>query len=309
MAIYGIKEIYAADLVDAISGLSAQNIRQFANSQELSIKPKINTDQAYAENRQIDNAALFQSADIGLNVYDLTADDESFLLTQSKPSSGGTVAAAEDEGAYKCIMYHAPLRRKKSDGSFVNRYGYIYKVQFTPYDADMKGLEGKPDLSQTPQLTGTAFSTDYSYVDEKGRTIHPWHYWIDDDDPNCPDNIAEIWSQQLLLPSYDKTALTVTSTPANDATAVPDTSSVIFTFNKAPNAATVNVGNFMLLKASDGSSVPFSLSTDTTGKIITLAPTESFAAATTYIAVASSNVADNFNNNLAAAEIINFTTA
>jgi phi13 family phage major tail protein len=309
MATYGIKTIYAGDINDTVSGLSASNIRQFVNPQALSIKPKTNTDQGYAGNRMIDNAALFQNAEIGLNIYDLTNSDEAFLLSKSQPSSGGTIAAAEDEGKYKCILYNAPLRRKNSSGIAVNRYGYIYKVQFIPYDAEMKGLEGKPDLSQTPQLTGTAFGTDYSYVDEMGRTIHPWHYWIDDDDPNCPEDIASIWMNQILLPSYDKTPLTVSSVPANSATGVADASSIVFTFNKVLNAATVIPENFLLFKSINDAAVPFNLSLDTTGMIVTITPVSNFTTTTNYIAVVTTNVSDYFSNSLATPEILSFTTA
>lgn len=309
MAFYGITDSYVGDTVDSASGLSAANITHFPNVQELTIDAKVNTEPGYAANRQIDNASMFQNATTGFNLYDLTAQEQAFLLSQSTPSNGGTVSAAEDEGGYKCIFYKAPLRRKKTDGGFVTRYGWVYKNQFTLYKETLKGLEGKPDLSQTPQLTGTAFSTDYFYTDEKGRTIHPWHYHIDDDDVNCPINIATTWYQHLFVPSYDNTALTASVTPADAATAIADSTSIVWTFNKAVKTSTVTAGNFILLKASDGSAVAGTLSIDTTDKIITFVPTTALTSATAYIAIATQNVADNFGNTLVAAVITNFATA
>jgi phi13 family phage major tail protein len=309
MAFYGINDAYVSDLVDSSSGLSVENLTHFSDIQQLSIDAKTNTEAGYAANRQIDNATMFQNATVGFNVYDLTAAEQAFLLNQSTPSSGGVIMAAEDEGKYKSIFYKAPLRRKKSDGTLVTRYGYIYKCQFTPYKETLKGLEGKPDTSQTPQLEGTAFATDFSYTDEKSRTIHPWHYHIDDDDDNCPSDIAIKWYTKLYVPTYDNTALTVTVVPADAAATVAVGTSVAWTFSKAVKTSAVNAGNFVVIKASDGSAVSGTLSLDTTGKIITFAPSESLSASTAYIAIVTQNVADNYGNALTKAVITNFETA
>lgn len=308
MAHSGIVDLYAGKVVDSTSGLSATNITHFANPQELTIKPKTNTDKAYGGNRLIDQAAQFDSGDITLGLYDLTASEQAFLLNQLEPSEGGVAASAEDEGGFICLFYKTPLRRTTASGGTVYRYGWIYKTQFTPYDDTMKTLQGKPDLSQTPSLSGTAQPTDYYVTDTNGVERHLWHYYVDSDDANCPADIATSWCTSLHVPSADTVAPTVAVLPVDAATDVLTTTNIIWTFSKALNSATVTSANFIVFSA-DGTTVAGALSLDSTGKIVTFTPAASLTASMAYIAVATKNVTSSFGVALAAASITNFTTA
>ena len=305
----GICDLYVGNVVDSENGLSATDIRHILTPQELAIKPKTNSDSAYAANRKVDSATVFDSADITMGIYDVDAKTQAFLLNESQPSEGGVVESAEDEADYKCVFYKTNLRRKKTATTRVTRYGWIYKIQFQPWDTSLKTLEGKPVLSSgAPSLTGSAQATDYSYENEKGQTIHPWRWYVDDDDPNCPADIADTWAQYLHVPGADKTVPTVTTVPADEATAVAETSSVVWTFSKTIAQSKVNAGNFVVLKASDGSAVAGILAVDSTGKIVTFKPAENLAAGA-YIAIVSKNVTDTFGIALAGNTVINFTVA
>jgi|GEM_PF-2275311 len=109
--------------------------------------------------------------------------------------------------------------------------------------------------------------------------------------------------------AIDSTPPTVSSVdPADAAPAVVISSNVVWTFSEAIQDASVNGSNFILMKASDGTTVAGTLSIDGTKKIVTLNPTVDLTAATPYIAVAT-NVKDLAGNVMAAASITNFTTA
>lgn len=109
--------------------------------------------------------------------------------------------------------------------------------------------------------------------------------------------------------STDTTPPTVTTAPADNATAVAVTSSVIFTFSEAINPTTVNPGNFMLVKSTDGTVVASTLTQSTDNTTVTLKPVANLSAATAYIAIATTGVKDVNGNSLASNTVVNFTTA
>lgn len=283
----GIEKLYAARLTqDTSAGLLFDTPRYLSLVTELSIKPKYNTDQAYAENRMVDQASEFDSAAIGVNRYEMRSDESAYLLGQDTAAAGGVINSSGDEAPNICLLYRAPLRRKTSSGNVVKRYGVIYKAQFTPPDSDLKTLAGKPDLSQVPQLSGQAQPTEWSYTNTNGQEKHPWEYHVDSDDPNCPTGIDSTWFNGVSIPGVVAApALSLTSsTPASAATNVSTGISPALTFNNT----LVNYGGIVLLKASDMSIVNVNLSIDETGKIVTVDPTAALSTSTQYVVVIAS---------------------
>lgn len=303
MPVCGIEKAYIALLTsDTTGGLIYGTPAYYQNVQELDIKPKTNTDKAYAENRLVDQAAQFDSADVTMNLYDLISAQRAEILGQAIASAGGTVASSGDEAPFVAILYKSPLRK----GAY--RYGVLYKGQFQPDDMTMKGVEGKPDLSQVPKLIGTFQPTDYQFTDGT-KVKHPWEYHVDTTDPNCPADIDDTWFDAVTVPGADITPPTVITTPLDAATSVAVTANMIWTFDEAIASACMTAANFFIMKAADGTLVAGALTIDGTGKIVTLDPTASLTAATPYIAICTTNVTDLAGNHLANTSITNFTTA
>ena len=305
MALAGITKLYAARLItDATTGLVFDTPRYLQLAQELSIKPKYNSDSAYAENRQVDTDSDLDSVDIGLNRYDMRSDEEAWLLGRDTDGQGGVIGAAGDSAPYLALLYRCPLRRMKGNGVRATRHGIIYKAQFTPPDIDAKTKEGKPDLSQVPQLSGSAITTDWFYKNADGIEKHPWEYHIDDDDPNCPTDIADTFFSGVHIPGVTAlTALTLaSSTPAANATAVAVGVEPALTFSQ-------QIGNYsgISIMKADGTAVEFVLSLDSSGKIVTITPGAAFAAGAEYIIVVA-GVTDVYGRQLAP-QTIKFTTA
>jgi methionine-rich copper-binding protein CopC len=169
----------------------------------------------------------------------------------------------------------------------------------------MKGLEGKPDLSQTPKISGVAQPTDWSFKDLEGNEKHPWEYHVDTTDPNCLADIDNTWFSAVPVPGADVTVPTVTTTPTNGATGVAATSNIVFTFSKPIAINTVNDSNIMLLKA-DGSVVAATLSLTSDNSVVTLHPSSNLAAGT-YTAICSKNVTSTSGIALASNRVITFT--
>lgn len=107
----------------------------------------------------------------------------------------------------------------------------------------------------------------------------------------------------------DVTAPTVTTVPIQNATAIAGTSTVVWTFSEAIQAALVNDANFFLTKVTDGSLVAGTLSINGANTVVTFTPTASLSAATQYVATATKAIKDVAGNALAVTSETHFTTA
>lgn len=280
----GIEKLYVArQTVDSAAGMTYGTPRCMSLVTELSIKPKYNTDQAYAENRMVDQASEFDSAAIGVNRYDMTSEESAYMLGQDMTAAGGVVDASGDESPNMGLLYRAPLRRQTSSGGVVKRYGIIYKTQFTPPDSDMKTLAGKPDLSQVPELSGQAQPTEWSYLNAQGQEKHPWQYHVDSDDANCPADIDTNWFNGVYIPGVTLVSapVLVSSSPAAGSTTAAANVQPALTFNNGLSS----FKGIVLLKASDNSIIDADLSIDSTGKVVTLAPKSALAVSTAYVII------------------------
>lgn len=108
----------------------------------------------------------------------------------------------------------------------------------------------------------------------------------------------------------DTTAPTVSSSDPADADAAhPKADPIVWTMSKSMDAGSVNLHNVYVIKATDGTVVAGTVAYTEADKKITFTPTSALAATTAHIAVLTTAVRDLAYNRLAAASVINFTTA
>jgi hypothetical protein len=107
----------------------------------------------------------------------------------------------------------------------------------------------------------------------------------------------------------DTTPPTVTVSPTDGATGVAVSANIVWTFNEAIRSSSVDPSNFMVLKASDGSTVAGTLTINAGKTVVTFDPATNMTAATDYIAICTTGIKDISGNALAANSTINFTTA
>lgn len=299
----GIEKLYVAKQIsDTSAGLSYDTPRYFKNVQELDIKPKTNNAKAYAENRLVDQQNMFDSADISISRFEMTADEEAYLLGKDKASKGGVIGSLGDEAPFVAALYKAPIRT--NDKKTAYRYGVIYSIIFEPPDNSMKALEGKPDFSQVPKLSGTAQSTEWSYKDTNGNGKHPWEWHIDTTDPNCPKDIDDTWFKTVPVPSIGEivTLALSSSTPAANATGIAIDAKPALTFNNI----LANYVGIALLDESDNTIVSANTSVDATGKIVTITPTANLTVGKTYDIILS-GITDIYGQTLEQ-QVIKFST-
>lgn len=307
MPLMGIEKYYAAQqLTDTSAGMTFTTPQYFSLVQEFSVKPKVNSASAYAENRKVDQATEFDSADVALSLYQLINSQRAFVLGQDLDQYGGAIGSQGDNAPWITSLYKAPI---KVDGKIYTRYGVIYKTQFQPDDQDYKTTEGKPDFSQVPKLSGSAQPTNWSYKNSKGEEKHPWEYHLDTCDPNFPtdigDDVDAWWFGSVHVPSIVAIgALALSSsTPANNATNATVDVKPGLTFNNV----IVDFNSILLYNSTDATLVSKSLSIDTTSKIVTITPSANLIAGKTY-AIIVQGVKDLYGNVLDT-QVIKFTVA
>lgn len=294
MPVVGIQKAYIAHVTkDDATGLTFGAPVYYAGIKKLDIKPKQNTEKLYAEDQLWDQATSFDSADVEIELSDLSSAQRASLLGQTTAANGGVYATKDDRAPYVAVLYKAPLR----GGAF--RYGVIYKGAFGLPDDTLEGQEGKIKF-QTPKLKATFQPTQYNGF---------WEYHVDSTDPNCPEDIESTWFNTVVIPGADTTPPTVSTSPLDAATNVSVSANIVWTFNEAIDPAGVTPANFFLMKPEDGSLVVGSLTLDGTGKIVTLDPNADLSAVTDYLALCTTNVTDAAGNALAATSVTNFTTA
>lgn len=142
-------------------------------------------------------------------------------------------------------------------------------------------------------------------TEDKGESVLPVTFAAHYDATDLDMVPFKIYYPKL---SGDTTPPTVTVVPADAATAIAVGASVVWTFNEAINPTLVNLSNFLLVKATDGTNVPGALTINAAKTVVTLKPSANLTAATDYIAIASSNIKD-VNGNSLAQKVIKFRTA
>lgn len=292
--IVGLERLYYAKITkDDADGLTFGTPIYLPGVKEIKISPKSSTEKLYAENKLWDQDTALDSIEASINTADLSNAAEADLTGHTVAAEGGIVANADDVAPYVALLYKA----NKTNGRA--RYGILYKGKFELPDDSAKTKEGKTDF-QTPTLAAT-----FQPLQNNGN----WKYQVDSDDPSCPVDIDTTFFSSVTMPTADTAVPTVTTSPADAATGVAVDSNITFTFSKALDSNTVNSGNVLVFKGSDGTLVAGAVSLDATSKIITFNPDSNLSASTAYIAVATTGIKTVAGISAAANTVVNFTTA
>jgi hypothetical protein len=149
----------------------------------------------------------------------------------------------------------------------------------------------------------TLTGEDYAKVTASGTAIGTVN------DTKVKEIVFNETATDIVTGAADNTPPTVSTAPVDAATAVAAAVNLVWTFSEAIDPSCVTPANFMLMKATDGTIVPGTLSIDGANTTVTLDPTSSLTTATAYIGIATTNVADLHGNHMEANSIVNFTVA
>lgn len=288
----GLKDLYyAIQTKDDSTGVAYGAPVKIAGLITAKISPSSESLTVYADDGPSEQINQLGTIGLELEAKDIPLDVLAALLGHMI-SGGVLIKKDSDIAPYVAIGYRAT----KSNGK--NRYQWLLKGKFNLPDDEDKTKEDKPS-AQTAKLSGVFMKRDYD-----GQ----WQRVTDEDLAGYIPTTGTNWFTSVEQ-ATDTAAPTVTVTPANNATAIAIASAIVWTFNEAILASTVNKANFMVQKADGSAQVAGTLSLDASGKIVTLTPTANLAAATQYMAIATVGVSDLYGNALAVPSVTKFTTA
>lgn len=289
--IIGLDQLHYAILTqDDSNGLVYQAPVAVEGLITVKVAAKSNSATLYADNRSAETMSTLGEITMDIETKYLPLSVQAVLLGHTI-TNGVVVRKSTDTAPYVAMGF----RSKKSNGKY--RYTWLYKGNFSVPDDQVKTQEDKPDY-QSQTISGTFVTLNNNSA---------WKVDADEDEPGFVGGAT--WFNGVYGAPADTTAPTVTTTPADGATAVADASTVVWTFDEAINADSVTAANFFVMASAAGTNVAGALSISVDNKTVTFIPTANFTAATAYIAVATTNVTDVAGNHLAVNSLTNFTTA
>lgn len=290
MALKGVERIFYAKVIkDDAAGLIFDKPKYLPGVQNITIKPKQNTEKLYGENKVWEQDTVLDSADVDLELAEMTNANLADLLGHKIDANGGIIANSSDEAPYIALLIEA----NKSKGEI--RYMIIYKGKLGLPDDTAKGQEGKPQY-QTPKLSGTFQPLQFN---------GDWKYQIDTDDPNCPEDIDERFFNAVITSVADNVAPIVTNSPLDGDSGVVPSANIVFTFDKAIQTDVITNANIFLMKI-DGSIIESELTLSDDYKVVTLNPKENMASGS-YVAICTKNIKSVHGVPIETSKVINFT--
>ncbi|HCL4559272.1 phage tail protein [Clostridium botulinum] len=146
--IVDLKKLYVAEVKeDGLTSVFGEP-KYYEGVKELGIKPKINSDEFYAEGILWLSETTLANIDVEIDIVDLTEEEEAFLLGHKISTEGGIIRSANDKAPKVALLY------KSMKGNGKARYGIMYKGTFSIGDENYKGKEGKANF-QSKKLKAT----------------------------------------------------------------------------------------------------------------------------------------------------------
>lgn len=260
---------------------------------QANVSTNSSSDTVFADDGPYETASTTGQISIEINLADLPLETQAAWLG-STISGGILLSKSGDVPPWVAIGF----KTLKSNGKY--RYVWYNKGKFSVPD-DNNESKGDSVSFKTPTITGTFVKRD---CDDE------WRRQADEDHTDYVASIGTNWFNSPYGGTPDTTAPTITSVaPANAATAVVVSSTVVWTFNEALTYSTITPEHFMVVKDTDGSNVAGSLSVNGARTVVTFTPSANLTAATAYRAIVTTGVKNLGGLPLVTASVTKFTTA
>lgn len=283
---FGLKNTHYSVITESEDGIKYGTPTPIPGSVEISLEPRGDMSEFYADDILYYSAGNNQGYDGTLTIANIP---EKFAV-----ECLGEVLDEEDK-----------VVTEKS-----NSVGKKFALMFE-FDGDVKAIRhvlyccsaNRPTISSSTQTNAKEPNTnELAFVSSpratdlrvKSRTS-----------TSTPKSIYDNWYKKV----YEKadTPLTVTVSPADEASNVEGNSKIIWTFNKELEQTNVEASNFVIMKSS-GEEVPGSFKLEENKKTVTFTPSSNLSNSTVYIATALKTIRAIDGSALQANKIINFTT-
>lgn len=291
----GVSDLYYALLIDdPLSGTAIyQTPKRVPGVISANVNPNGSNETLFADDGPYETASTIGQIGLELNVADLPIEMQAEILGHTL-TAGVLIRKASDVPPWLAVGF----KSLKSNGKY--RYTWLGKGKFALPEQANK-TKGDSVEFNTPTISG-------SFV--KRECDGEWERHIDEDHTDYMPIMGTQWFNSPYGGVIDITPPSVqTCTPISGATGVAISTSVTLLFNEALALSTVNNANFILLKSSDGTYTPCSISINAARTQVTLTPSSNLTAATLYQIVVTTGVKDLAGNAMTAAYFSTFTTA
>lgn len=287
---------YAKVVEDSLDQYLTGANEYLAPGGEIKHEAKTDTATRYYDNKPMFNNITEAATDVTVTVSGVPMKLAAELTGKPYDATRGILLDTGDASNTPYCAFSG--RMSLGDGGF--RYFQYLKGNFAVGTQTAKTKEDKTTVN-TVDLTYTALATVHEFPLSDGTTNSLKGLFADTTDPAF--TAGDHWLDQVQTPSTIGApgALTMTSTPANNATGVAAAVAPALTFSNAIAEDAVT-----LLK-SDGSLVATTKSYDSTGKALTITPTAALTSAAVYTLVVA-GVKDVYGQTLTVSAI-KFTVA
>lgn len=186
--IVDLKKLYIAILTQDTDTTTFDTPIYLPGVKEISIKPKVTSDDFYAEGVLWLSETTLANVAVEVNTTDLTNENEAKLLGHKIAAEGGIIKSASDKAPEVAILFEAD--RGGGKGS---RFVALYRGVFSLSDEAYKGKEGKSNF-QTKKIKAT-FAPLHSN--------EMWSYKVDEDEGMT----AEKFFASVIMPTVKTEAV------------------------------------------------------------------------------------------------------
>ncbi|MGL4571793.1 MAG: major tail protein [Clostridium sp.] len=189
MPLVNVDKIYFAKLTGESSLTATYDVpKYFPLIKQIQIKPKGSSSPFYAEGRKIGTLDSLQDIDVLVNLADLIDEEEQYLLGSELAEEGGVISNTRDHApTVACLIESTKLGGKK-------RYIVLYAGNFSPYDDEMKDIEGGKPTFQTKKLKASFRPL------ECGK----WKWRFDEDSVGVTSELIERFFKEVIIPTGKK---------------------------------------------------------------------------------------------------------
>jgi len=286
---FGLKNVHVAPFTVSNGVYSYDTPFPLPGGVELSLEPRGDMTEFYADNMIYYAASNNQGYDGTLSVANITEKFAVEVLGEEKNSADN-------------VLIEKSNTKPKNFALLFEFDGDVKATRHVLYNC----TANRPTVSSStktasvePNPSELTFVSSPRETDEAVKTKTT---------ANTTAAVYDAWYDSVYEPNADTTPPTVTVAPTDESASVAVTTTIVWTFSEAIREADVSGANFFLNDAS-GTEVSGALSVNADQTEVTFTPDSDLAAATDYTAIATKNVKDLAGNSLEQNSVTNFTTA
>lgn len=157
--------------------------------QSFQAKVKTNTGELYEEGELSDQDTTLQNVEISIDLGHFSNAQQAKYLGHHMAAEGGVYALDGDVAPYVAIL----IKYTKAGGVY-HGYKAFYKGKLTEPDDAIKQKEGKINYQNV------SVSATFQPLKNNGM----WKYTIEEDDADCPEDIATKFFSSVIVPTEKK---------------------------------------------------------------------------------------------------------